>query len=79
MPRWLAKKLRFGQHPIDFLIPGIAKPTARTTSSVGKRTLVKQGCPSPREAKCTIQEATFDYWRRSMPKVLRVLDGRNVT
>ncbi|WP_254782572.1 H-NS histone family protein [Lysobacter sp. yr284] len=43
MPRWLAKKIRFGQHPTDFLIPGIAKPTARTTSSVGKRTLVKQG------------------------------------
>ncbi|MET4727680.1 DNA-binding protein H-NS [Lysobacter enzymogenes] len=43
MPRWLVKKIRFGQHATDFLIPGIAKPTARTTSSIGKRTLVKQG------------------------------------
>lgn len=43
MPRWLAKKIRFGQHPTDFLIPGIAKPTARTIRSIGKRTLVKQG------------------------------------
>ena len=43
MPRWLSKKIRFGQQATDFLIPGIAKPTARTTSSIGKRTLVKQG------------------------------------
>jgi len=43
MPRWLAKKLRFGRHITDFLIPGIAKPTARKTGSIGKRTLVKQG------------------------------------
>ncbi|MEH6413837.1 H-NS histone family protein [Pseudomonas sp. CGJS7] len=43
MPRWLAKKIRFGQHATDFLIPGIAKPTARTSSSIGERTLVKQG------------------------------------
>ncbi|WP_428995416.1 hypothetical protein [Lysobacter enzymogenes] len=27
MPRWLTKKIRFGQHATDFLIPGIAKPT----------------------------------------------------
>ncbi|MEI2431209.1 H-NS histone family protein [Lysobacter yananisis] len=43
MPRWLAKKIRFGQHPTDFLIPGLAKPTARKTNSIGKRRLVKQG------------------------------------
>ena len=42
MPRWLAKKIRFGQHAIDFLIPGIAKPTARKTNSIGRRTVVKQ-------------------------------------
>ena len=42
MPRWLSKKIRFGQHPTDFLIPGLAKPTARKPSSIGKRTLVKQ-------------------------------------
>ncbi|WP_428995417.1 hypothetical protein [Lysobacter enzymogenes] len=41
MPRWLAKNVRFGQHPADFLIPGLAKPTARKTNSIGKRTLVK--------------------------------------
>lgn len=43
MPRWLAKKIRFGKHPADFLIPGIAKPTARKTELIGKRVLVKQG------------------------------------
>ncbi|WP_363798503.1 H-NS histone family protein [Lysobacter firmicutimachus] len=42
MPRWLSKKIKFGQHPTDFLIPGLAKPTARKPSSIGKRTLVKQ-------------------------------------
>ncbi|QQQ00943.1 H-NS family nucleoid-associated regulatory protein [Lysobacter enzymogenes] len=42
MPRWLAKKIRFGHDATDFLIPGIAKPTARKTNSVGKRTVVKQ-------------------------------------
>lgn len=41
MPRWLAKKIRFGQYATDFLIPGIAKPTARTSRSIGRRTLVK--------------------------------------
>ncbi|QQQ02519.1 H-NS family nucleoid-associated regulatory protein [Lysobacter enzymogenes] len=43
MPRWLAKKIRFGQHPSDFLVPGLARPTARKTDSIGKRTLVKRG------------------------------------
>lgn len=43
MPRWLAKKIRFGQHATDFPIPCIAKPTSRKISSIGKRTLVKQG------------------------------------
>lgn len=42
MPRWLAKKIRFGQHATDFLIPGIAKPTARKINSIGKQTLVKK-------------------------------------
>ncbi|WP_363799810.1 H-NS histone family protein [Lysobacter firmicutimachus] len=42
LPRWLAKKIRFGHHATDFLIPGLAKPTARRTSSIGKRTLIKQ-------------------------------------
>lgn len=43
MPRWLLKKIRFGRNATDFLIPGIAMPTARKTSSIGKKTLVKRG------------------------------------
>lgn len=42
MPRWLAKKIRFGQHATDFLIPGVAKLTARKTNSIGKLTPIKQ-------------------------------------
>lgn len=29
-----------------------------------------------REAKCVMQEATFDYWRSSPPKGLKLLNGR---
>lgn len=43
MPRWLAQKTKHGRSVADFLIPGLAKPTARKTGSIGKRTLVKQG------------------------------------
>lgn len=42
MPRWLAQKTKHGRSVADFLIPGLARPTARTTGSIGKRTLVKQ-------------------------------------
>lgn len=42
MPRWLAQKTKHGRSIADFLIPGLAKPTARKNSSIGKRTLVKQ-------------------------------------
>ena len=42
MPRWLAKKIRFGQQATDFLIPGCAKPSTRKNSPVGRKTLIKQ-------------------------------------
>ncbi|MFQ6308733.1 H-NS histone family protein [Lysobacter capsici] len=43
MPRWLAKKTKYGRSATDFLIPGLAKPTARKTSSIGKKRVIKQG------------------------------------
>ncbi|WND80374.1 H-NS histone family protein [Lysobacter capsici] len=43
MPRWLAKKTKYGRSVTDFLIPGLAKPTARKTSSIGKKRVIKQG------------------------------------
>lgn len=43
MPRWLMQKTKHGRSATDFLIPGIAKPTARKSSSIGRRTLVKHG------------------------------------
>lgn len=43
MPRWLAQKTKHGRSVTDFLIPGLARPTARKTSSIGRRTLIKQG------------------------------------
>ena len=42
MPRWLAHKTKHGRSVTDFLIPGLAKPTARKSSSIGQRTLVKR-------------------------------------
>ncbi|MEG3789338.1 H-NS histone family protein [Lysobacter sp. CCNWLW3] len=42
MPRWLTQKTKHGRSITDFLIPGLAKPTARKSSSIGQRTLVKQ-------------------------------------
>ncbi|ALN65252.1 H-NS histone family protein [Lysobacter antibioticus] len=42
MPLWLVKKTKYGRSVTDFLIPGLAKPTARKSSSIGQRTLVKQ-------------------------------------
>ena len=43
MPRWLAEKTRRGQSPADFLIPGLARPTAKKSSPIGQRTVFKQG------------------------------------
>lgn len=41
MPRWLVEKTRFGRSPMDFLIPGLARPTAHGLADIGKRQLVK--------------------------------------
>ncbi|MGO1002210.1 H-NS histone family protein [Lysobacter sp. CA196] len=43
MPLWLVQKTKYGRSVADFLIPGLARPTARKNSSIGQRTLVKQG------------------------------------
>ena len=42
MPRWLADKVKRGQHVTDFLIPGLARPTAKPNSRIGQRSVVKQ-------------------------------------
>jgi len=42
MPRWLAQKTKHGRSVTDFLIPGLAKPTARKSSAIGRRTLIKR-------------------------------------
>lgn len=39
-PRWLAEKVRRGQRAADFLIPGLAKPTANARG-VGQRSVFK--------------------------------------
>jgi len=41
MPRWLAEKVKGGQSAADFLIPGLARPTANA-SKVGQRSVFKQ-------------------------------------
>ena len=43
MPRWLAEKTRRGQSVADFLIPGLARPTAKKNSAIGQRSVYKQG------------------------------------
>lgn len=40
-PRWLREKVRRGLSASDFLIQGLAKPTANT-KSIGKRTVFKK-------------------------------------
>lgn len=42
-PRWLAAKVKRGHQAADFLIPGLAKPTAKKQATVGKRTVYKAG------------------------------------
>jgi DNA-binding protein H-NS len=42
MPRWLASKVQKGHKVTDFLIPGLARPTARKSSPIGKRTVFKK-------------------------------------
>ena len=43
MPHWLAEKTKRGQSAADFLIPGLARPTAKKSSPIGQRTVFKQG------------------------------------
>lgn len=40
-PRWLAEKVKRGRHATDFLIPGLARPTEKEVSPIGKRTVYK--------------------------------------
>ena len=42
LPRWLADKVKRGQHVTDFLIPGLARPTAKPSNRIGRRSVVKQ-------------------------------------
>ena len=42
MPRWLASRIQKGHKVTDFLIPGLARPTARKGSPIGKRTVFKK-------------------------------------
>ena len=42
MPRWLADKVKRGHSATDFLIPGLARPTAKSSLRIGQRRVVKQ-------------------------------------
>lgn len=42
VPRWLSEKIKRGHSRADFLIPGLAKPTAKARK-VGKRSVFKAG------------------------------------
>lgn len=41
-PLWLAEKVKRGHSTADFLIPGLARPTAKKVSSVGRRSVFKR-------------------------------------
>jgi len=43
MPRWLAERTRHGRSVADFLIPGLARPTASKHAAIGQKTVFKQG------------------------------------
>jgi len=43
VPRWLAEKTRRGHSVADFLIPGLARPTARKASVIGRKSVFKKG------------------------------------
>ena len=43
MPRWLVEKTKRGRNAADFLIPGLARPTAKKSSAIGQRSVYKQG------------------------------------
>ncbi|MCE7031643.1 H-NS histone family protein [Lysobacter sp. GX 14042] len=42
MPRWLADKVKRGHSVTDFLIPGLARPTAKSGRRIGQRSVVKR-------------------------------------
>ena len=41
MPRWLADKVKRGHSVTDFLIPGLARPTEKSSRRIGQRLVVK--------------------------------------
>lgn len=43
MPSWLATKTKRGQAAADFLIPGLGRPTAKKSSSIGRKSIFRQG------------------------------------
>lgn len=43
MPAWLAAKAKRGHAAADFLIPGLGRPTAKKSSSMGRKFIFKQG------------------------------------
>jgi DNA-binding protein H-NS len=43
MPSWLAAKTKRGQVAADFLIPGLGRPTAKKSSSIGRKSIFKRG------------------------------------
>lgn len=42
-PKWLAEKVKRGQRAADFLIPGLARPTAKKGGSIGKKSVYRAG------------------------------------
>ncbi len=42
MPRWLAAKVQRGGQAVDYLIPGLARPTAKNDKLIGRRTVFKR-------------------------------------
>lgn len=41
MPLWMVEKTKHGRSRMDFLIPGLAKPTAGNVEDIGNRRVVK--------------------------------------
>lgn len=40
-PRWLAEEIKRGQRAADFLIPGLARPTAKKGGTIGKKSVYR--------------------------------------
>lgn len=43
MPSWLAAETKRGMAAADFLVPGLARPTVKKSSSIGRKSIFKQG------------------------------------